>query len=74
MQPHSLTPDWAISCVDRITKFDDPDVLDAMIELVAGVFDERGDKCDCALAALEYAYRKTHDCEQHCQEYLGIAV
>jgi hypothetical protein len=60
--------------MNRITKYDDPDVLEAALELVAGVCDLTGEKGDCAQAALDYGYRKTEDCEKHCLEYLGIAV
>ena len=74
MKPHSTTPDWAISCMKRINKHDDQDVLDAALELVAGVYDSTGDKGDAAQAALDYGYRQTTDCEKHCMEYLGIAV
>lgn len=74
MKPHSLSPDWATALMKRITKYDDPDVLDATLELIAGTYDTRGDKGDAAQAALDYGYRKTEDCERHCHEYLGIAV
>lgn len=74
MHPHPLTPEWAISCMQRITKYDDPDLLDAALELLAGTCDLTGDKGDCAQAALDYGYRQTVDCEKHCHEYLGIAV
>lgn len=74
MQPHPLTPDWAISCMKRITKYDDPDLLEAALELLAGVSDMHGEKGDCAQAAMDYGYRQTVDCEKHCVEYLGIAV
>jgi hypothetical protein len=74
MNPRSLTPDWAVSCMMRITKYDDPDLLDAVLELIAGTSDFSGDKGDCARAALDYGYRLTADCEKHCVEYLGIAV
>jgi len=74
MTSHPLTPDWAVSCMKRIIKYDDPDLLDAALELIAGVSDFTGEKGDCAQAALDYGYRQTEDCERHCQEYLGIAV
>jgi len=74
MTSHPLTPDCAVSCMKRIIKYDDPDLLDAALELIAGVSDFTGEKGDCAQAALDYGYRQTEDCERHCQEYLGIAV
>jgi hypothetical protein len=58
----------------RILKFDDPDVLDAALELLAGVSDFSGDKGDCAMAALDYGYRRTEDCEKHARAYLKLAV
>lgn len=70
----TITPDWAISCMERITKYDDPDLLDAVLELLAGLSDFQGHKGDAAQAALDYGYRKTPDCDEHCREYLGIAV
>lgn len=70
--------------MERITKFDDPDLLDAVLELVVGVTGlndrerERPARIavrdDAARAAIEFGYRKTADCDKHCDEYLGIAV
>jgi hypothetical protein len=67
-----------------ITKFDDPELLDAALELLTGVSGlqdkERNDplhaalRDDCVRAALDFGYRKTLDCDRHCEEYLGIAV
>jgi hypothetical protein len=84
MNPLSFTPDRAISLMAIITKFDDPKLLDAALELVVGISGlndhDRSDprhiasRADCARAALEFGYRKTDDCERHCEEYLGIAV
>lgn len=74
MSPHLLTPERAESCMKRITKYDDPDVLDAALELIAGTSDFSGNKGDCARAALDYGYRQTEDCAKHCEEYLGIPV
>lgn len=78
------TPDWAISCMERITKFDDPDVLEAALELVVGLSglndtaraapSHTAAREDSARAALDFGYRRTVDCERHCEEYLGIAV
>lgn len=84
MCPHKPTPDWAISCMERITKFDDPDLLDAVLDLVVGIAglndQERGlpahvaVRDDAARAAIEFGYRKTADCDRSCDQYLGIAV
>lgn len=73
MDPHPLTPDWAVSCMERINKFDDPDVLDAVLELVAGVYDVTGVKGDCAEAAMDFGYRKTDHCQKQGRDYLGLA-
>lgn len=84
MNPRPFTPDRAISLMKVITKFDDPSLLDAALELLVGVSGlddrERGDprriavRDDCARAALDFGYRQTDDCDRHCEEYLGIAV
>lgn len=86
MIPHKPTPDWAVSCMKRITKFDDPEVLQAALELVTALGglhleeDERihpmsvGVRADAAQAAVDFGYRKTEHCDQSCREYLGIAV
>ena len=84
MTPQSLTPDRAISLMRIIIKFDDPELLDAALELLTGVSGlddkERRDpehialRDDAARAALDFGYRQTLDCEQRCVEYLGIAV
>lgn len=84
MVPHTPSPDWAISCMERISKFDDPDVLEAALELVVGLTglndkerdlpDHLAIRDDAARAAADFGYRKTSDCDRHCEEYLGIAV
>lgn len=74
MKPHSLSHDWAVSRMRTILKYNDPEVLDAVLELLSGVGDFAGEKGDCLQAALDFGYRQTEDCEKHCQEYLGIAV
>lgn len=70
--------------MERILKFDDPEVLDAVLDLLIGVSGlndkERSVPSHIAIredsvrAAVEFGYRKTEDCEHHCLEYLGIAV
>lgn len=84
MTPHSPTPDWAESCMKRITKYDDPELLDTVLEFVLGLTGlndkDRNNpshlalRDDAARAALDFGYRLTQDCEQRCEEYLGIAV
>lgn len=84
MAPQSLTPDRAISLMRIANKYDDPELLDAVLELVTGSSGlndkERCDprhvaqRHDFARAALDFGYRQTTDCNQHCEEYLGIAV
>lgn len=86
MLPLKPTPDWAISCMKRITKFEDPEVLQAALELVTVLGglnvdeDGRADpvsvgiRADAAQAAVDFGYRKTEHCDQGCREYLGIAV
>jgi hypothetical protein len=84
MISQSLTPDRAVSYMKVITKFDDPDLLDAVLAIVIGIsglndldrLDPRhtAARDDAARAALDFGYRKTADCDQHCEEYLGIAV
>lgn len=76
MVPHSLTPDWAVSCVKRIIKTDDPDQLDALLELLAGIApteEEEKYKYDVAWAAIDFAYQGTADCHISCRQYLGVA-
>lgn len=82
--PHSPTPEWAVSCMERIVKLDDPDVLDAVLDLLVGVSGlndkERlqpahlAIRDDAAMAAIDFGYRRTETCERHCHEDLGIAV
>jgi len=82
--PTHPTPDWAVSCMKRIMKFDDPDLLDATLDLVVGLTGlndvDRGEpshvavRDDAARAAVHFGYRQTEDCYRHCEEDLGIAV
>ena len=82
--PHSLTPDWAESLMERITKFDDPDVLSAALELVVGLAGLNDSdrllparvrmRDDAAQAAVDYGYRKTDHCQQCETDFLGLAV
>lgn len=84
MNPPILTPDLAVSYMRVITKFDDAELLDAALRLIlgaSGLDDAERDqphrvslRDDFARAALDFGYRKTSDCDRHCEEYLGIAV
>lgn len=84
MTPPSLTPERAESYMKTVTKYDDPDLLNAVLYLVLGVSgldDAERDlpghvsqRDNAARAALSYGYRKTPDCDRHCEAYLGIAV
>lgn len=77
MKPHSLSPDWAISCFDRIVKDHDPDAVDALMELLAGIAPtEEQDKykCDAAWAAIYHGYKQSGDLTRAAREYLGVAV
>lgn len=76
MSSHLPSPEWAESCIDRIIKSDDPDQLDALLELLAAIaptFNEEKYKHDLAWAAIDYGYRQTDDCRKSCRRYLGVA-
>lgn len=77
MIPLHPTPEWAVSCIDRIAKYDDPDLLDAVLELLATVSsDKESDKFkyEAAWAAIDYGFTKTAGVRKAAQVYLGIAV
>lgn len=84
MTPLTPTPDWAVSLMKTANKYDDQDVLDAVLKLVTGLTglndEDRDDpshvaiRDDAARAALAFGYRNTADCDEKCNEYLGIAV
>lgn len=76
LAPHHPTPEWAVACLDRILKTDDPDALDALLVLLVGLApteEEERFKHDAAWAAIEYGYRKTGDCDESCRKYVGLA-
>lgn len=59
-----------------IDKYDDPELRDAAMQLVAEVApteDENKFKHEAAWAAIEYAYTKTTDLAVSCKRYLGVA-
>lgn len=77
MVPHTPTPEWAIYCMNRITKGYDPDSLDALLDLLAAIaptIDEEKYKHAVAWAAIRHGYKQTEDCDKSCLRYLGIAV
>jgi hypothetical protein len=77
MIPHAPTPDWAKSRIDLIVPRDDPKALDALLELLAAIAptqDEEKYKHEIAWAAIAHGYKKTQDCYEACQRYLGVAV
>lgn len=77
MVPHTPTPAWIESCMDRITKGYDPDALDALLDLLATIApteDEEKYKHELAWIAIQHGYRQTEDCSKSCYRYLGVAV
>lgn len=78
------TPEWAIARIEIVTKFDDPEVLEAALELLVALTglndrdrhlpDHVANRDDAARAAIDFAYRRTPTCGRHCEEDLGIAV
>jgi hypothetical protein len=76
MMPHTPTPDWAISCMERIMKSDDPDQLDALLELLAAIAPTEGEekyKHEIAWAAIDHGYKRTEHCRKSGRRYLGVA-
>jgi len=77
MIPQSPTSDWAKSRIDVIVPRDDPEALDALLELLAAVAptqEEEKYKHELAWAAIDHGYKRTKDCCDSCRRYLGIAV
>lgn len=78
MTPQTLTPDWAVSKVKRIlADADEPEVVDAIIELLAAVAPTQEQdkfKYEAAWAAIEYGYTQTADVHIAARRYLGVAV
>jgi hypothetical protein len=62
--------------MDRIMKTDDPDMLDALLELLAVVApteEEEKYKHEMAWAAIDHGYKRTDDCRKSGRRYLGVA-
>lgn len=84
MTPLSPTPDWAVSRFEIVAKFDDPEVLQAALELLVVLTglndkdrhlpDHVAIRDDATRAAIDFGYRRTPICANHCEEDLGIAV
>jgi hypothetical protein len=75
--PHSPTPEWAVSKIRTIIdNNDEPQVLEAVLELVAGLCaTELQDKFkfEAAWAAIDEGYCKTEDCKQSARRYFTAA-
>ena len=77
MIPHSPTPDWGKSQFDKIVKCDDPEALQALLELLAVIApteQEEKYKYEIAWAVIQHGYRRTADCDKSCRRYLGIVA
>lgn len=75
--PHSPTPDWAL---ERIKVFinnnDEPEVLEAILELIAAVCASEAQdkfKYEAAWAAIDYGYCRTDDCKQQARKHYAAA-
>lgn len=75
--PRSPTPDWAVSKIKTlIENCDEPEALEAALELVAAVCcaeDQDKFKHEAAWAALNYGYCLTDDCKQSSRRYFTAA-
>lgn len=75
---HSPTPDWAVAKIKTVlNETDDPEAVDAMLELLAAVAptpEQDKFKHEAAWAAIEYGYTKTADVRIAARRYLGVAV
>lgn len=78
MVPQSPTPDWAVEKFRKlIDDINEPEALDAALELLAAVAPTREQdkfKHEAAWAAIQYGYCKTSDVRAAAERYLGIAV
>lgn len=78
MTPHAPSPDWARQRIDTILNdTDDPEVLDALLELLAALApteDQDKFKHEAAWAAIERGYFRTEDARLAARRYLGVAV
>jgi hypothetical protein len=63
--------------MEHVSKYDDPELMDAVLHLVAGVAaDKDSDKFkhEAAWAAIDYGFTKTAGLRKAAQDYLGVAV
>lgn len=78
MTSHSPTPDWAVSKIKTaLDNSDEPEGLDAILELLAAVAPTQEQdkfKYEAAWAAIEYGYKRTSDVKLAARKYLGVAV
>lgn len=78
MVPQSPTPDWAVEKFRKvIDDIDDPEVLDAALELLAALAPTKEQdkfKHEAAWAAITDGYSRTADVRVAAERYLGIAV
>lgn len=75
--PHSPTPDWATEKIRTlINSNDDPEVLIAVLELLAAVAPTRDQdkfKYEAAWAAIDEGYTRTEACRQSSRRYFSAA-
>lgn len=78
MIPHAPTPEWAVSKMKVVTRYGDPELIEAVMELVATVAaDKESDKFknEAAWAAIDHGFSKSPDAlRKAAQAHLGIAV
>lgn len=78
MIPQSPTPDWAVTKFRQvINDIDDPETLDAALELLAALAPTKEQdkfKYEAAWAAIDFGYCRTTDLHKSAQRYLGVAV
>jgi hypothetical protein len=60
----------AITCIERINKYNDTEIADAAGELLKELAAEEGDRGDAALIALEHLYRYTSHRRRSFQDWL----
>lgn len=74
--PKDPTPEWAIECMQVVSEFGDPDLLDAVMSLVCGVApSQKQDKFKhaAAWAAIDYGFARSPELRKAAERYLGVA-
>lgn len=77
MVPHTPTPEWAVSHMDRVLQYGDPDLTRSVMELLAGTSanqDEDKFKHEAAWAAIDHGFAKSPELRDAAKRYLGVAV